>query len=53
MNALETAARNFVVSSKARRLLERHRATVLVLRAKDATIAQIQELLAQSLFSLG
>ncbi len=47
MNALETAARNFVVSPKARRLLERHHATVLTLRAKDATFSQIQDLLAQ------
>jgi hypothetical protein len=36
MNALEFAARSFVVSPKAGRLLERHRATVLTLRAKDA-----------------
>ena len=48
MNALETAARNFVVSAKAGRLLERHRATVLMLRAKDATFSQIQDLLAQN-----
>ena len=47
MNALETAARDFVVSVKAGRLLERHRSAVLMLRAKDATFAQIQELLAQ------
>ena len=47
MNALETAARNFVVSAKAGRLLERHRSTVLMLRAKDATFFQIQGLLAQ------
>jgi len=47
MNALETAARNFVVSPKAGRQLERHRATVLMLRAKDATFLQIQDLLAQ------
>jgi DNA-binding MurR/RpiR family transcriptional regulator len=47
MNALDTAARNFVVSPKAGRLLDRHRATVLMLRAKDATFSQIQELLAQ------
>ena len=47
MNALETAARNFVVSPKAGRQLERHRATVLILRAKDATFSQIQDLLAQ------
>src|SRR3984957_12906067 len=47
MNALETAARNFVASAKAGRLLERHRSTVLMLRAKDATFSQIQELLAQ------
>jgi DNA-binding MurR/RpiR family transcriptional regulator len=47
MNALEIAARNFVVSPKAGPLLERHRATVLMLRAKDATFSQIQELLAQ------
>lgn len=47
MNALEIAARNFVVSPKAGSLLERHRATVLMLRAKDATFSQIQELLAQ------
>ena len=47
MNALETAARNFVVSPKAGRELERHGATVLMLRAKDATFSQIQDLLAQ------
>jgi DNA-binding MurR/RpiR family transcriptional regulator len=47
MNALETAVRNFVVSPKAGRLLERHRSTVLMLRAKDATFSQIQDLLAQ------
>jgi DNA-binding MurR/RpiR family transcriptional regulator len=47
MNALETAARNFVVPPKARRQLERHRATVLMLRAKDATFSQVQDLLAQ------
>ena len=47
MNALETAAHNFVVSPKAGRLLERHRSTVLMLRAKDATFAQIQDLLQQ------
>ncbi len=47
MNALETAARNFVVSAKAGQLLERHRSTVLVLRAKEATFSQIQDLLAQ------
>jgi DNA-binding MurR/RpiR family transcriptional regulator len=47
MNAQETAARNFVVSPKAGRQLERHRATVLMLRAKDATFSQIQDLLAQ------
>jgi len=47
MNALDTAARNFVVSPKAGRFLERHRATVLMLRAKDATFSQIQELLTQ------
>jgi DNA-binding MurR/RpiR family transcriptional regulator len=47
MNALEIAARNFVVSPKAGRLLERHRATVLMLRAKDATFSQIQDLLVQ------
>jgi DNA-binding MurR/RpiR family transcriptional regulator len=47
MNALETAARNFVVSPKAGRLLERNRSTVLTLRAKDATFSQIQDLLAQ------
>jgi len=47
MNALETAARNFVVSAKAGRQLERHGSTVLMLRAKDATFAQIQDLLAQ------
>ncbi len=47
MTALETAARNFVVSPKAGRELERHRATVLTLRAKDATFSQIQDLLAQ------
>jgi len=46
MNALETSARNFVVSPKAGRLLERHHATVLMLRAKDATFSQIQDLLA-------
>jgi hypothetical protein len=47
MNALDTAARNFVVSPKAGRQLERHRSTVLTLRAKDATFSQIQDLLAQ------
>ena len=47
MNALEIAARNFVISPKAGRQLERHRATVLMLRAKDATFSQIQDLLAQ------
>jgi len=47
MNALEIAAHNFVVSPKAGRELERHRATVLILRAKDATFSQIQDLLAQ------
>ena len=47
MNALETAARNFVVSPKAARLLDLHRSTVLTLRAKDATFAQVQDLLAQ------
>ena len=47
MTALETAARNFVVSPKAGRELERHGATVLMLRAKDATFSQIQDLLAQ------
>src|SRR5271168_4895198 len=47
MNAPETAARNFVVSAKAGRLLERHRSTVLMLRAKDAAFSQIQDLLAQ------
>ena len=45
MNALETAARNFVVSPKAGRQLERYRTTVLTLRAKDATFSQIQDLL--------
>ena len=47
MNALEIAARNFVVSPKAGRHLERHRSTVLTLRAKDATFSQVQDLLAQ------
>jgi hypothetical protein len=47
MNALETAARNFAVSAKAGRLLERHRSAVLTLRAKDASFSQIQDLLAQ------
>jgi DNA-binding MurR/RpiR family transcriptional regulator len=47
MNALEIAARNFVVSPKAGRLLERHCQNVLMLRAKDATFSQIQDLLAQ------
>jgi len=47
MNALETVARNFVVSPKAGRLLERHRAAVLTLRAKDAIYSQIQDLLSQ------
>jgi DNA-binding MurR/RpiR family transcriptional regulator len=47
MNALETAARNFVVSPKAGRELERHAAMVLMLRAKDATFSQIQDLLAR------
>jgi DNA-binding MurR/RpiR family transcriptional regulator len=47
MNALEIAARNFVVSPKAGRLLELHCPNVLMLRAKDATFLQIQGLLAQ------
>jgi DNA-binding MurR/RpiR family transcriptional regulator len=47
MNSLETLARNFVISAKAGRLLERHRSTVLMLRAKEATFSQIQDLLAQ------
>ncbi len=47
MNALETAARNFVVSPKAGRQLERHRAIVLMLRAQEATLSQIQDMLAQ------
>jgi DNA-binding MurR/RpiR family transcriptional regulator len=47
MNALDTAARNFVVMPKAARLLERHRSTLLTLRAKGATFSQIQELLAR------
>lgn len=47
MNALEIAARNFVVSPKAGRHLERHRSTVLTLRAKYATFSQVQDLLAQ------
>jgi len=47
MNALETAARNFVVSPKAGRQLERYRATVLTLRAKYATFSEIQDLLTQ------
>ena len=47
MNTLEAAARNFVVSPKAGRHLERHRSTVLTLRAKDATFSQVQDLLAQ------
>ena len=47
MNALEIAARNFVVSPKAGRHLERHRSTVLTLRAKDVTFSQVQDLLAQ------
>src|ERR1700761_7162307 len=47
MNALEIAAHNFVFSPTAGRRLERHRATVLTLRAKDATFSQIQDLLAQ------
>lgn len=47
MNSLEIAARNFVVRAKAGPLLERHRATVLMLRAKDATLSQIQDLLTQ------
>jgi DNA-binding MurR/RpiR family transcriptional regulator len=47
MDALEAAAHNFVVSLKAGRQLERHRATVLILRAKDATFSQIQDLLAK------
>src|SRR5277367_5010647 len=47
MNSLEIAARNFVVSAKAGRILERHRSTVLMLRAKDATFSKIQDLLAQ------
>jgi DNA-binding MurR/RpiR family transcriptional regulator len=47
MNALEIAARNFVVSPKAGRHLEQHRSTVLTLRAKDATFSQVQDLRAQ------
>ena len=47
MNALEAAAHSFVVSPKAGRQLERHRETVLMLRAKDATFSQIHDLLAQ------
>jgi DNA-binding MurR/RpiR family transcriptional regulator len=47
MNALEIAARNFVVLPKAGQQLERHRATVLTLRAKEATFSEIQDLLAQ------
>jgi DNA-binding MurR/RpiR family transcriptional regulator len=47
VNELQTAARNFVVMPKARRQLERHRVTVLMLRAKNATFSQIQDLLAQ------
>jgi hypothetical protein len=47
MISLEIAARNFVVSPKSGRLLERHRSTVLMLRAKDATCLQIQDLLSQ------
>jgi hypothetical protein len=47
MNSLETLARNFVVAAKAGRLLERDRGTVVMLRAKDATFSQIQDLLAQ------
>jgi DNA-binding MurR/RpiR family transcriptional regulator len=47
MNALDSVARNFVVMPKAARLLERHRSTVLTLRAKGATFSQIQELLAR------
>jgi DNA-binding MurR/RpiR family transcriptional regulator len=47
MNALEIAACNFGVSPKAGRQLERHRATVLMLRAKVATFSQIQDLLSQ------
>jgi DNA-binding MurR/RpiR family transcriptional regulator len=47
MNSLETAARNFVVPPKAGRQLERHRATVLMLRAKDAAFSQIQNLLSR------
>jgi DNA-binding MurR/RpiR family transcriptional regulator len=47
MNLLETAARNFVVSPKAGRLLERNRSTVLTLRAKGAAYSQIQDLLVQ------
>ena len=47
MTALETVALNFVVSAKAGRLLERHGSTVIMLRAKDATFSQIQDLLTQ------
>ena len=47
MNALEIAARNFVTSTKAGLLLERHRSAVLTLRAKGATFSQIQDLLAR------
>ena len=47
MNALETAARNFVASPKAGRQLERHRAIVLMLRTKEANLSQIQDMLVQ------
>jgi DNA-binding MurR/RpiR family transcriptional regulator len=47
VNALDIAARNFIVELKAGRHLERHRSAVLSLRAKDATFSQIQDLLAQ------
>jgi hypothetical protein len=47
MNTLEEAARSFVVSAKANRLLERNRSAVLLLRAREATFSQIHDLFAQ------
>jgi len=47
MNTLEEAARSFVVSAKANRLLERNRSAVLLLRAREATFSQIHDLFVQ------
>lgn len=45
VSRLEEAALNFVVSPKAFKLLEHHRAAVLTLRAKDASYSQIHDFL--------